>query len=655
MIKTKALEMGLYDGTGQMDLATKQAATLALIMEQTGAAQGQAAREAEGASGGMRAFATEIKNIATDIGEVLLPVITPLLNRLGEIVKKFSELSPEAQKTIVIIAGLAAAIGPLLMILGPVVSTIGTLVVGLGAMSTAMAGGASIVAGLTAGFPALGAAITLITGPIGIAVAAVAALTAGGLALNSYMKQSSIEVDLWGSKVSEKTQEAVGGFLKLNDEATVALDQLAWSGQAVSEEMANSIIATFDEMGNQVLTNMQEDHAQQLTEMQSFFAQSAALTDEEEAEILAGMKEHQQAEQKNVEINQAKIQEILNKAKEEKRAITEEERNIIGKIQEEMTEQAVEYMSESEREQKVIMERLKSEASKISAEQAAEVVKNSKEQKEQVVSEAEQQYNETLAQIIKQRDEAGTITAEQADKLIEEATRQKEETILNAEEMHNRIIEEAQAQAGEHVEQVNWETGEILSKWEIFKNDVSKTWDGIKQKASETWANMKKSISDAWDSIKTATKEKWDAVKSTIKGVLNGIIGFINKFIRFWNKIKLKVPSVDIPLVGKVGGFSIGLPNIKEIPRLAEGGIITQQTLAMLAESNKPEAVMPLDRIDGIIAKALEKAGGGAGGDIIIQRMSVREEADIRKIARELHNLQQTSARARGLSYGINI
>lgn len=33
-IKAKALEMGLYDGTGAMDLQTKQAATLALIMEQ---------------------------------------------------------------------------------------------------------------------------------------------------------------------------------------------------------------------------------------------------------------------------------------------------------------------------------------------------------------------------------------------------------------------------------------------------------------------------------------------------------------------------------------------------------------------------------------------------------------------------------------------
>lgn len=125
MIKTKALEMGLYDGTGQMDLATKQAATLALIMEQTGAAQGQASREAEGASGSMRAFATEIKNLAIDTGEILLPVITPLISKAREILKRFSELSPETQKIIIVIAGLAAAIGPLLVVLGTMASGLG--------------------------------------------------------------------------------------------------------------------------------------------------------------------------------------------------------------------------------------------------------------------------------------------------------------------------------------------------------------------------------------------------------------------------------------------------------------------------------------------------------------------------------------------------
>jgi len=148
MVKTKALEMGLYDGTGQMDLATKQAATLALIMEQSAAAQGQAAREAEGASGGMRAFATEIKNLSTDIGEVLLPVITPLLANLNDIVKKFGDLSPEMKKAIVIVGGLAAAIGPLLILLG-------TLSMAIGAISLP-------VVAVIAGIAALGAAIVWI-------------------------------------------------------------------------------------------------------------------------------------------------------------------------------------------------------------------------------------------------------------------------------------------------------------------------------------------------------------------------------------------------------------------------------------------------------------------------------------------------------------
>ena len=97
-IKQKALEMGIHSGTGALSLQAKQAATLALIMEQTADAQGQAAREADGASGSMRSSATELKNIATDIGEILLPVITPLIAKIGEIIAKFGELSPEDRK-----------------------------------------------------------------------------------------------------------------------------------------------------------------------------------------------------------------------------------------------------------------------------------------------------------------------------------------------------------------------------------------------------------------------------------------------------------------------------------------------------------------------------------------------------------------------------
>ena len=71
LIKQKALELGLMDTSGEMTLQAKQGATLALIWEQTGAAQGQAAREADGASGAMRALKTEIINLTTELGDVL--------------------------------------------------------------------------------------------------------------------------------------------------------------------------------------------------------------------------------------------------------------------------------------------------------------------------------------------------------------------------------------------------------------------------------------------------------------------------------------------------------------------------------------------------------------------------------------------------------
>jgi len=176
MIKTKAFEMGIYSGKGEMDLATKQAATLALIMEQTGAAQGQAAREAQGASGSMRAMVTELKNIGTTVGDILLPVITPFLARINEMLQSFKELSPTTLDLAVKFALIAAAVGPVLMVLGPLISLIGGVVSTFGAMGIAIKAGATGMAIFSAGFPTLGAAIGLLTGPVGLIVAAIVGL-----------------------------------------------------------------------------------------------------------------------------------------------------------------------------------------------------------------------------------------------------------------------------------------------------------------------------------------------------------------------------------------------------------------------------------------------------------------------------------------------
>ena len=66
----------------------------------------------------------------------------------------------------------------------------------------------------------------------------------------------------------------------------------------------------------------------------------------------------------------------MQNAAEEGRAITQEESDEILKIRNDMTTQAVEVMSENQREQKLILEKMKDNASTISAQEAAEVVRN---------------------------------------------------------------------------------------------------------------------------------------------------------------------------------------------------------------------------------------------------------------------------------------
>ena len=159
MVKAKALAMGLSDGTGELSLQARQAATLAIIMEQTASAQGQAAREADGASGSMRSFKTEITNLSTELGSVLLPVITPIVSKLRDMAAAFGSLSPETQKMMVIVAGVAAAFAPLMVVIGKVITLLPALKTGFAAVTAAIAG---ISAPVTAVAAAVVAAVALI-------------------------------------------------------------------------------------------------------------------------------------------------------------------------------------------------------------------------------------------------------------------------------------------------------------------------------------------------------------------------------------------------------------------------------------------------------------------------------------------------------------
>lgn len=120
-----------------------------------------------------------LEGLGIQIFEVLVPYLISLTKKIQEIVKSFSRLSPEMRKTIVKIGALVAGIGPLILVMGKLggVLTSGVKFIGMfkgaiGVMTT----------GAVAATPAIGGmatALTFLPGPVGIAIMAVAGLTAG--------------------------------------------------------------------------------------------------------------------------------------------------------------------------------------------------------------------------------------------------------------------------------------------------------------------------------------------------------------------------------------------------------------------------------------------------------------------------------------------
>lgn len=139
----------------------------------------------------------------------------------------------------------------------------------------------------------------------------------------------------------------------------------------------------------------------------------------------------------------------------------------------------------------------------------------------------------------------------------------------------------------------------LWNNCEGFRNFFIGMWEGIKACVSGvvSW------FSGIWEGIKNAFTKVgewfsglWEGIVSGFKGYINFIIGGINFIIKGINKLKVDVPDWVPGLGGKTIGFTI-----PEIPMLAEGGIATAPTVAMIGEGKESEAILPLSKLDNLI------------------------------------------------------
>jgi len=527
---------GIYESdvmmrmAGASDLLSSAVATSTEAWKENTALSNEAAQRYATTASQLAMLKNKIVDIGITLGNILIPMVMSLLAVIEPWIEKFASLSEGTQKLIVIIAGIAAAIGPIILVVGTLLSSIGTIITTFGTLALAIGEAGGIVALLTAKLSFLAPVFTALTGPIGLTVAAIAGLTVGAIAFTKHMSNDALPtVERFGKGVSDSTKEALNGFFDLSEGASQSVTNMYMTSTEVTSDMAKEITSQFDKMNKKIVDGMKKRNSDQLSDMQEFFMNSSALTSEEEQKIIADTQRRNEWELQEQNAMNENVKAIIQKAADEKRELTEREHEIINNYNRSMKENAVRTFSESELEQKVILERMKENASIISAEQAAEVVKNAVKQKDEVVKEANETFEKRMASILQMRDETGAISAEQADKMIAEATKAKDQTIYLAEEQHQKIVETAQKQAEEHVDKVNWETGEILSKWEVFKNKHSEIFDMVEEYYKKVT-----------DSLKEITSTAYEYIKSTVEEYLSEVVEFmkeqLDRIKEFWDE-----------------------------------------------------------------------------------------------------------------------
>ena len=115
-----------------------------------------------------------------------------------------------------------------------------------------------------------------------------------------------------------------------------------------------------------------------------------------------------------------------------------------------------------------------------------------------------------------------------------------------------------------------------------------------------------------FDWFKTGVNAIINGILGAFESVVNGAIMMVNGIIRAYNAIPIApdintIAHVNLPSIG--GNSATQAASRMNLPRMAEGGIVSSPTLALIGEAG-PEAVVPLDRLQNGGGITINVTGG---------------------------------------------
>ena len=191
-----------------------------------GAAQNMADIMNDNLEGQLTILKSQLQELAISFGEILLPAVKKIVGWIQGFINVLNSLPDGVKETIVTIALIAAALGPVLIIVGKVISAIGTIMT----IIPKLAGVINAAKGVIAAFNAVCAA-----NPYVLIIAAIVALVAAFIYLwNNCEEFRQFWIDLWEGikEIAIAVWEALKEFFKAAWEFIKTTAETVWNALA---------------------------------------------------------------------------------------------------------------------------------------------------------------------------------------------------------------------------------------------------------------------------------------------------------------------------------------------------------------------------------------------------------------------------------------
>ena len=180
----------------------------------------------------------------------------------------------------------------------------------------------------------------------------------------------------------------------------------------------------------------------------------------------------------------------------------------------------------------------------------------------------------------------------------------------------------------------NWDTVKVwlTSFWNWLSTTAINAWNAVKNVFSTVgsfFAGVFNTVKSIFTSIgSTVGNAIGNAFKNAINGVLRFAVNMVNDFIDGINAV--------VGIINAIPGVEIGKIGRLPIPQLADGGIVSSPTLAMIGEGKESEAVIPLSKLNSITGNGTSANNRPINITLNMDGIMAKSRNDVREIAKDM-------------------